>query len=73
MNYDFMVYICEGNESEKLDRFKVVNIAGEKLTEQELRNPVYTGEWLSDAKKYFSKRNRVAKGLSDKYITGDPN
>lgn len=73
MNYDFMIYICKGNESEKLDWFKVVNIAGEKLTEQELRNSVYTGEWLSDAKKYFSKRNCAAKGLSDKYITGDPN
>lgn len=72
MNYEFMIYICEGSESEKLDWFKVVNIAGEKLTEQELRNSVYTGEWLSDAKKYFSKRNCVAKGLSDKYITGDP-
>ena len=73
MNYEFMIYICEGNESEKLDWFKVVNIAGEKLIEQELRNSVYIGEWLSDAKKYFSKWNCAAKGLSDKYITGDPN
>ena len=73
MNYDFMIYICEGNESEKLEWFRVVNIAGEKLTEQELRNSVYTGAWLADAKRYFSKRNCAAKGLSDKYITGDPN
>ncbi len=73
MDYDFMIYICEGDESEKLEWFKIVNIAGEKLTDQELRNSVYTGEWLSDAKKYFSKRNCAAKGLSDKYITGDPN
>lgn len=73
MNYAFMVYICEGNESEKLDWFRVVNIAGEKLTDQELRNSVYTGEWLSDAKKIFSKRNCAAKCMSDKYITGDPN
>lgn len=73
MDYEFMVYICEGNESEKLEWFKVVNIAGEKLTDQELRNSVYTGAWLSDAKRYFSKRNCAAKGLFDKYITGDPN
>ena len=73
MNYELMVYICEGNESEKLEWFKVVNIAGEKLTEQELRNSVYTGEWLSDAKRHFSKRNCAAKLLSDRYITGDPN
>ena len=73
MNYEFMVYICEGEESEKLEWFKVVNIAGEKLSDQELRNSVYTGEWLSDAKRHFSKRNCAAKLLSDKYITGDPN
>lgn len=73
MDYELMVYICEGEESEKLEWFNVVNIAGEKLTEQELRNSVYTGKWLSDAKRYFSKRNCAAKGMADKYITGDPN
>ncbi len=73
MNYDFMIYICEGTESEKLEWFRVVNIAGEKLTDQELRNSVYTGQWLSDAKRYFSKRNCAAKLLSERYITGDPN
>ena len=73
MDYDFMIYICEGEESEKLEWFKVVNIAGEKLSDQELRNSVYPGTWLSDAKRYFSKRNCAAKRLSDRYITGDPN
>jgi len=72
LDYEFMVYICEGSESEKLAWFKVVNIAGEKLSDQELRNSVYTGEWLSDAKRHFSKRNCAAKGLGDKYIKGDP-
>lgn len=73
MNYEFLVYICEGTESEKLDWFEVVNVAGEELTPQELRNSVYTGTWLSDAKRHFSKRTCAAKGLGDKYITGDPN
>lgn len=73
MDYQFMIYICEGEESEKLEWFRVVNIAGEKLTEQELRNSVYTGAWLSDAKRYFSKRTCAAKRLSDHYIVGDPN
>lgn len=72
LEYKFMVYVCEGTESEKLDWFEVVNIGGEKLTEQELRNSVYTGPWLSDAKRYFSKRNCAAKGLSDKYIKAEP-
>ena len=73
MNYEFMVYICEGSESEKLKWFEVVNIAGEKLTTQELRNSVYTGPWLFDAKRCFSKRNAPAKSLCDRYIVGDPN
>lgn len=72
MNYEFMVYICEGSSSEKLEWFEVVNVAGEELTTQELRNSVYTGKWLSDAKRHFSKSNCPAKGLSDKYITGAP-
>ncbi len=71
--YELMIYICKGTTSEKLDWFRVVNIGGEKLSDQELRNSVYTGEWLTDAKKYFSKRTCAAKRLSDKYITGDPN
>ncbi len=55
MNYKLMIYFCEGNDKEKLDWFKIINIAGEKLTDQELRNAVYTGPWLSDAKLKFSK------------------
>lgn len=72
MNYDFMIYICEGTTSEKLEWFRVVNVGGVKLTDQELLNSTYTGTWLSDAKRYFSKSNCAAKGLSDKYITGTP-
>jgi regulatory protein YycI of two-component signal transduction system YycFG len=73
LDYEFLIYICEGTESEKLEWFEVVNVAGEELTPQELRNSVYTGAWLSDAKRHFSKRTCAAKGLGDKYITGDPN
>jgi len=42
-NYELMIYICEGNDKEKLDWFKTINIAGEKLYDQELRNAIYTG------------------------------
>lgn len=56
-----------------LDHKYSISVDGEKLTDQELRNSVYTGKWLTDAKRYFSKRNCAAKGLSDKYIKADPN
>jgi hypothetical protein len=54
-DYELTIYICEGSDSEKLEWFKTINIAGEKLNDQELRNAVYSGRWLTDAKKYFSK------------------
>lgn len=72
LNYKLMVYVCTGTDSEKLDWFKIINIAGEKLTDQELRNAVYTGPWLSDAKRYFSKTNCSAYHIGKDYLTGSP-
>lgn len=70
--YPLTIYICEGKDSEKLDWFRTINIAGEKLTNQELRNAVYAGEWLTDAKRYFSKTNCVAYRKGKDYLTGTP-
>ena len=71
-DYDLTVYICEGSEEEKLEWFKVINIAGETLTNQELLNATYAGPWLADAKNYFSKRNCVAGQMADGFIKGNP-
>lgn len=73
LNYELMVYICKGNDKEKLDWFEIINIAGVQLKEQELRNAVYTGEWLTDAKRHFSKNGCVAYNLANKYINGEVN
>ncbi len=73
MGYPLMVYICKGDEKEKLDWFKTINIAGVQLKTQELRNAVYTGEWLTDAKRYFSKNGCVAYKLANKYMNGEVN
>lgn len=73
LNYPLQVYICSGSDSEKLKWFKTINIAGKELTEQELRNAVYAGSWVSDAKRYFSKNNCAAYGLASKYVTGEVN
>lgn len=64
LDYPLMIYICNGNDKEKLDWFKIINIAGVQLKEQELRNAIYTGEWLSDAKRYFSKNGQVSQRRS---------
>lgn len=71
-NYELFIYVCEGEESEKLDWFKIINIAGEELTDQELRNAVYAGSWTSDAKRYFSKSGCAAYQLAEDYMTGSP-
>jgi len=72
LDYKLMIYFCEGNDKEKLDWFKIINIAGEKLMDQELRNAIYTGTWLTDAKRYFSKSGCPAYGLASDYLTGSP-
>ncbi|MFZ2149579.1 MAG: DUF262 domain-containing protein [Minisyncoccia bacterium] len=70
LNYKLMVYFCEGDDKEKLDWFKTINIAGLKLADQELRNAIYTGEWLTDAKRHFSKSNCPAYNIGSDYLTG---
>ncbi|MDR0914227.1 MAG: DUF262 domain-containing protein [Oscillospiraceae bacterium] len=73
LDYKLMVYICEGTDKEKLDWFKIINIAGEELTAQELRNAIYTGEWLTEAKKYFSKSGCPAYKTASEYMKGELN
>lgn len=70
LDYKLMVYVCSGKESEKLQWFKTINIAGEKLTEQELKNAVYSGSWVSDAKRYFSKNGCAAFQIGSDYLSG---
>ncbi len=72
LDYELQVYICDGTDSEKLAWFRVINIAGEKLTDQELRNAVYAGPWVSDAKRYFSRPQGPAYAVGNKYVRGSP-
>ena len=71
-SYELMVYVCSGTDSEKLDWFEIINIAGEKLTDQELRNAVYSGSWVTDAKRYFSRSGCVASKFGGRYVSGSP-
>lgn len=71
LDYKCMVYFCSGTDSERLDWFRTINIAGVRLSEQELRNAVYAGPWTNDAKRYFSKRNCAAYGLASDFLSGD--
>lgn len=72
LNYKLMVYLCSGDSSEKLEWFRTINIAGEELTQQELRNAVFSGRWVSAAKPYFSKNGCPAYVIGSKYLSGSP-
>ena len=72
LDYKLSVYVCEGKESEKLEWFKTINIAGKPLNEQEIRNAVYAGPFVSDAKHHFSKSNCGAYRLGKDLVNGSP-
>ena len=72
LDYELQVYVCSGSDKEKLDWFRTINIAGERLTDQELRNAVFAGPWLADAKRHFSKTGCAAYGLGSNYVNGSP-
>ena len=71
MDYELTVYVCQGTDREKRDWFQVINIAGAVLTKQEIRNALYHGPWLTDAKSAFSRRNCAAHRNYGKYMKGD--
>lgn len=72
LNYKLMIYLCSGTPSEKLKWFETINIAGERLTQQELRNAIYCGPWVTDAKRYFSKNGCAAYNIGSDYLNGSP-
>lgn len=75
LDYKLFIYFCEGTDRERIDWFTVINTYGEKVNPQEIRNAVYTGTWLSDAKIKFSKSNCVGYLLateSGSLLNGSP-
>ncbi len=73
LDYPLQIYICEnGTDEEKLKWFNIINIAGEKLTQQEIRNAIYSGPWVTHAKRYFSKTGCVAYRIASNYMNGTP-
>lgn len=72
LDYELFIYVCDGTDSERLKWFKIINIAGEKLSDQELRNATYAGPWVSDAKRYFSKTGGPVVALAGDYVKGTP-
>lgn len=73
LNYELLVYECEGSESEIKEWFKTINISGVPLNEQELRNAIYSGSFVSEAKKEFSNSGNANQQKWQSYIKGVAN
>lgn len=69
LDYHLTIYICNGTDEEKLGWFKTINIASVQLSDQELRNAMYTGPWLTHAKTIFSKSNGAGVKVSENYVS----
>lgn len=66
-----LIYICEGTESEIREWFQTINIAGVPLNEQELLNAVYSGPFVSAARKVFSNSGNTKVQEWEHYIKGN--
>ena len=71
LDYRLKVYFCSGTNEEKIRWFERINIAGKDLSRQEIRNAVYHGPWVMDAKRWFSKGNAPARKISKNYIIAE--
>lgn len=72
LNSDLLVYECEGEEREIRDWFETINISGVPLNPQELLNAIYSGPFITAAKKEFSNSNSAHMQKWSSYIKGDP-
>ena len=71
LNTKLLVYECEGTETEIKEWFKTINIAGIPLNEQELLNAIYSGKFVTEAKREFSNTQNANVQKWKAYIKGD--
>jgi hypothetical protein len=68
-----LVYICEGEESEIKEWFKIINISGIALNNQELLNAVYSGPFVTLGKQEFSNSQNANVNKWEKFISATLN
>lgn len=69
---ELLVYVCKGTEPEIKEWYQTINIAGVPLTEQELRNAVYSGPFVTAAKAEFSDSQNIHQQKWAAFVKGDP-
>ncbi len=73
MQFELLIYECEGTESEIKEWFETINIAGVPLTEQEKLNAIYSGPFVTLAKAEFSNSQNSNIQKWGAYIKGSVN
>lgn len=69
---DLLVYQCQGTEKEIKEWFKTINISGVPLNTQEMLNAIYSGPFVTAAKKEYSNSKSAFMQKWSSYIKGDP-
>lgn len=69
---ELLVYVCKGTEPEIKEWYQTINIAGVPLTEQELRNAVYSGPFVTVAKAEYSNSSNALQQKWAAFVKGDP-
>ncbi len=70
---EMLAYICEGTETEIKEWFKIINIGGIRLNDQEKLNAIYSGPFVSAARKEFSNKEDTRVQKWSCYISGSAN
>jgi hypothetical protein len=73
MNSKLLIYECEGTETEIKEWFQTINIAGVPLNPQELLNAIYSGPFVTAAKRVFSNSQNPNIQKWSAYIKGSAN
>lgn len=66
------IYECDGSEVEIKQWFQTINIAGVPLNAQEPLNAIYSGPFITAAKKEYSNSNNANLQKWQSYVKGDP-
>lgn len=73
LNIPLLFYVGKGSEAEIKEQFRLINMQGENLTEQELLNSVYSGPFVTLARQVFSNTQNSNMSKWCDYIVGRPN
>jgi hypothetical protein len=68
-----LIYECEGTETEIKQWFETINIAGVPLNRQELLNAIYSGPFVTLAKREFSNSQNANIQMWNAYVKGSAN